>query len=411
MGLHGFTCSPVLRKCASEVAKGTARQAGQHRSAKRALMAEQLATPGSTRAFKLFAPPGPSASPFLEQAGTIFSDPEQVDRIAREAWGGIYRGNHENRWTDAFQFMQAHGKDAFESPEWSVPEITGPMLLQSLQHTKATAPGPDAWALHELILLSPLAIQHLATMLNRIEQGASWPAQMCEARAALLAKTHTASASVMQYRSLTIASIVYRAWGKLRLRHLAPWIAAWSLPELVGGAGAISAGEASWQMALDLEVALAEGSQASALATDIFKCFDQLSRHVVLLLAAKAGAPAGVTLAWFKFLEGLKVRNSMALAIGELFERPASVPQGCPLSMMWLCLLMRHLVIKPRMHACTARVLADDLICYATGPGQFKAIRSAGNTTHDYLHSVGCVVAHAKTPYFRPALPPEDACG
>ena len=39
----------------------------------------------------------------------------------------------------------------------------------------------------------------------------------------------------MSYRPLTITSPLYREWGSLRLKHMAPWIDKWKLEEMYVG--------------------------------------------------------------------------------------------------------------------------------------------------------------------------------
>ena len=79
------------------------------------------------------------------------------------------------------------------------------------------------------------AYEYLADMLNDIENGAPWPEQLTTARAAFLSKDPDDELNTLAYRVLLMLPAIYRMWSKNRLRHLQPWIAEWTLPEMYAG--------------------------------------------------------------------------------------------------------------------------------------------------------------------------------
>ena len=44
-------------------------------------------------------------------------------------------------------------------------------------------------------------------------------------------------------------------------------------------------------------------------------------------------------------MENLEVHNSLAGALGKAHKHPAGIPQGCPLSMMFLAIVMRVAIV------------------------------------------------------------------
>jgi hypothetical protein len=54
------------------------------------------------------------------------------------------------------------------------------------------------------------------------------------------------------------------------------------------------------------------------------------------------------------------VYNSVAGGLGQPYTKPASIPQGDPLSMMVVALLLRAWIIQMNRVAVEPRVLADD---------------------------------------------------
>eukprot|EP00969_Alexandrium_andersonii_P113733 5026238-Alexandrium_andersonii.AAC.1 len=92
------------------------------------------------------------------------------------------------------------------------------------------------------------------------------------------------------------------------------------------------ADSAAWTLAMHIECSRARGCDTSALSLDIYKCFDQLSRESIVSLARAAGAPECVVQPWFRMLSSLVVMNGIGTGVGVGYQRPTSIPQGCPLS-------------------------------------------------------------------------------
>ena len=106
---------------------------------------------------------------------------------------------------------------------------------------------------------------------------------------------------VHDFSLLTITSMVYRKRASIRLRFLGPWSHRWILEEMFGTSKGSSAEGAAWQAALRLEAAKCPGGGgASALSTDIFKCFDQLPRQLIFELGIRGRPP--IMLAWYSLL-------------------------------------------------------------------------------------------------------------
>ena len=76
--------------------------------------------------------------------------------------------------------------------------------------------------------------------------------------------------------------------------------------------------------------------------------------------------------AYQKFQEHLKVRNTIAGGIGETYDKPTSIPQGDPSSMMRTSLLMRAWIMQMHSLSVQPRLLADDLqiICIWREPSE-----------------------------------------
>eukprot|EP00969_Alexandrium_andersonii_P015163 662361-Alexandrium_andersonii.AAC.1 len=79
---------------------------------------------------------------------------------------------------------------------------------------------------------------------------------------------------------------------------------------------------------------------------------------------AKAGWPRGPLVAYVSAMESLAVLSTYSAGVGRVRSRPASIPQGCPLSTSILALVMSGWANR-LLDSCVGsvpRALADDLL-------------------------------------------------
>eukprot|EP00973_Karenia_brevis_P080474 11165735-Karenia_brevis.AAC.1 len=98
-----------------------------------------------------------------------------------------------------------------------------------------------------------MAFQCPALILNSVELGAPWPDQILHTRAHPLNKDASAPHQPLSYRFLLLTSILYRLWGKTRLRQLQPWVSKWQLPNMFGGVAGVGAEDAWYLTSIDTE--------------------------------------------------------------------------------------------------------------------------------------------------------------
>ena len=127
-----------------------------------------------------------------------------------------------------------------------------------------------------------------------MENGAEWPLELTQGRAASLSKDETNQTDPLAYRMLLIHSIVYRKWATVRLKHMKQWIQTWSHGAIFAGGENGGADEGWWTTSLEFEEHMINGNSFAGGSADIYKCFDQLSRPVLYHIAGVAGMPVGV---------------------------------------------------------------------------------------------------------------------
>ena len=115
-------------------------------------------------------------------------------------------------------------------------------------------------------------------------------------------------------------------------------------------------------------------------------------------VAAAAGMPRGVLTAYKAYLEALLLYNMLAGGVGAPHKRLCGIPQGCPLSMAMVALIMRPWIILMRsISGIKCFILADEVLILAQGQHMLGQFTKALNSTHDFLQAMGAKVAPTKS--------------
>ena len=186
------------------------------------------------------------------------------------------------------------------------------------------------------------------------------------------------------------------------------WIRRWQLPEMFAGVAEVGAEDVWWEMSLDLEELQMRGIPFAGAGVDVFKCFDQIIRDLVYRLAGTAGMPSKVLDTYRRYQEGLTTMNAVAGGLWEPYKRFMGIPQGCPMRMMVIMLLLRACIVEMRATDVKPRDLADDLLMVASGEQHCTQIIDAVEKAYEYMHGMGAKVATQKSITFS-SSPTQDA--
>ena len=85
-------------------------------------------------------------------------------------------------------------------------------------------------------------------------------------------------------------------------------------------------------------------------------------------LLSVAGMPKAIIDTYRRYHEQLDVFNSLGLGLGTAYPCPNGIPQGCPISMMMVALLLRPWMTLMHTLNVVPRALADDLLLLAPAP-------------------------------------------
>ena len=221
---------------------------------------------------------------------------------------------------------------------------------------KATAGGLDGWAWNEIKALPLPWFSGLAFLLNLVESTGTWPQGLLDAYIAMIPKADGDSTPLGQW-PLSVLPVVYRLWASLRLGHLREWVEGW-LPKSVYSLGnGLSSVEAWFSTALDVEDVL---SGTGGDHADVIKSFDTVDRSILDCALGRLELPDWFRKVYCSFHSQVRLRFKLAAGLGELWCRDGGIPQGCPLSMVFIVALYVPCVVV--LNLCLMSSLSSMLI-------------------------------------------------
>ena len=102
----------------------------------------------------------------------------------------------------------------------------------------------------------------------------------------------------------------------VRMKNLEEWVRSWADQAMFAGVPGAGAEEGWYLTQLDFEVKRLAGMQITAGSIDIYKCFDQIIRPLIVELAKEAGMPAKVLETYSHFIENLGIRMQVGASLG-----------------------------------------------------------------------------------------------
>ena len=99
--------------------------------------------------------------------------------------------------------------------------------------------------------------------------------------------------------------------------------------------------EAWYTSALDIEEVLtgATDSHLHLCVADVIKSFDTVDRGILDLVSSSLGLPGWFRHAYFQYHAHVRLRFKLTSGLREPWTRDGGIPQGCPLSLMFIVAL------------------------------------------------------------------------
>ena len=114
-------------------------------------------------------------------------------------------------------------------------------------------------------------------------------------------------------------------------------------------------------------------SDVHIFVADVVKSFDTVDRGILDYLLSRLGLPGWFRQTYFEYHARVRLRFKLSCGLGEPWTRDGGIPQGCPLSMIFIVALYlpwcRHLesfgAVKPQLYADNLKCVScddDDLL-------------------------------------------------
>ena len=318
-------------------------------------------------------------SPFLQchrdltpGGSGVLADPARIDEEFRKAWLPYFcRSGQRETSLDEFN-IECDGWLPLLG-EFSLPALTGDMLFEVVKRKGATAGSLDGWGWRELKVLPVAWFDSLARVLAKVEELGVWPDGLLDAYITMIPKVD-GDATPLGQRPLSVLPVVYRIWASARMVQLEPWFRSW-VPSCVFSAGGGRSSVQAWfTTALDIEVVLScivEGD-IHIFVADVIESFDTVDRGILDRVLSSLGLPGWFRHAYFEFHSFVRLRFKLSAGMGQPWTRDGGIPQGCPLSMMFIVALYlpwcRYLASQSRA-SISPQLYADNLKCVSRDPG------------------------------------------
>ena len=313
--------------------------------------------------------------------------PSKIDEEFRKAWLPYFCRSGQ-RETSLEEF-------SFEVDGWlpllpvvDLPRLTGQMLYDVVHRKGATAGSLDGWGWKELKVLPVSWFDQLARILTLVEDHGVWPDGLLDAYITMIPKTD-GDATPLGQRPLSVLPVVYRIWASSRMLHLESWFKSWVPDSVFSAGGGRGSVEAWYTSAYDIEEVLsgAVDSHVHIFVADVIKSFDTVDRGVLDAVLSSLGLPGWFRHAYFEYHAHVRLRFKLSAGLGEPWIRDGGIPQGCPLSMMfivalylpWCRYLSAQVGVEPQLYA-------DNLKCTSRDPA---LLLHAARFTTGYVRLVG----------------------
>ena len=271
--------------------------------------------------------------------GTLTANAEEIDKLLRDAWLPIFRMYGSSPPPDWDKFAERFGNFQPKGEALQAGSVTAHALRKTLSKMRSSGScGMDGWRTAEIKALPNFFLDRLAELLNIVEDSGTWPQALAQGAVSLISKGE--GAEPLKLRPISVMPIVYRLWAAHRVRQVLQWQESWLSSKLHGFRPAHGAQDVWWAMAVKLEHALLSGEELSGISLDYSKCFDRVPIEIVFKVAEQCGMDGGILRAMRAMYKQLRRRFVLNGGVGAPFHSTNGILQGCPLSIVFLNLLV-----------------------------------------------------------------------
>ena len=178
----------------------------------------------------------------------------------------------------------------------------------------------------------------LVQLVNQIEHGQQWPRTTMTGLISSLEK-HDRAQTVKDYRPICVLSLLYRVWASIRARECLRWLLQFIPEELLGSCPNKQAGDLWYTVASLVEYGNHFDERCCGALADLSKCFNNIPRIPVFVIAKKLGLPDRICHPWQRALIAMERRFCVNGAVSQAHTSSCGFPEGDPLSVVAMVLI------------------------------------------------------------------------
>ena len=307
---------------------------------------------------------GPEPGAKVTQSKWIYNIPELQDELMK-FWMPIWQRHNSvenNRWEAALSLIDKIFSDV-DLPELHWQQVTLDDWKKSIRKMKTwSRRGVDAWSKSELLALPDEVHQQFIFLVNKVEEGLSWPSIMLEGIVTALKKSQDAR-TVNQYRPITVLSTLWRVYARARAGTLLQWLSKWLPRNISSYLQGREVADSYYETQMLIEHALNHGLDIAGGTLDLEKAFNRYARIPTSHVMSKLGWNQKFISAWNRFSSNVNRRFEVLGFVSKGVKSTCGYPEGCPLSVV-ACLLncvVFDLALKLHDSRVKPNIFADNL--------------------------------------------------
>ena len=297
-------------------------------------------------------------------------DVHDMHRTFRDHWTSRWNLLSEISDTD-WQRITAFASSFLPRHPFQVEQLTLSSWKKTCSKFKPrSARGPDGYDRDDMLRVPAHLTEGYLNMMSHIEDAeAEWPKQITQGMVIGLAK-HDQAHEPGHFRPITLFSMWYRAWARLRTKEIIHQMCHWIPAEALGFLPHRETTEIWMVLQAHIETMLTTGHNICGMSTDLQRAFNCIGRRQVFMIAERLGIPGRLLNPWKRFLQTFTRRFEIRGTVGPPMASTSGFPEGCPLSIVaMLCVNWSyHIYMKAFAPGVTAYSFVDNLTLASLDP-------------------------------------------
>ena len=255
----------------------------------------------------------------------VFNTVEDLTSAVDDCWKPIWGFPVRTGILDKLAINFSEIKTNWQDIDWWI------SIIKTLPNSKAR--GADGWSFEEFRLLPKPALQHLACLMERVQQDGQWPSVAMQAKLTLLPKGCKANA-IGDTRPITKLGCLNRLFSRCISSNVIP---SWSCGLKGRGVEDIT---------LDaqdrLEKCLAKRISFGGFVLDLRKAFNFVGRQLAYKALCRLGVPRAASLTWMRSLYDLQRWPVFGGRIDDAIPLTCRIPEGDGVSVLCMLAICLH---------------------------------------------------------------------